>query len=129
MGKPKILITDDVMSNRLIIRAYFAPYDVEVHEASNGQEALDFLKNNPVDLMILDFVMPVMSGEQVLYEILKEPRLNSIPVIVYTAGGYNEETEEWLRRYSAGFLEKTSLGDDLLPTVKDILGDTLQKRV
>jgi CheY-like chemotaxis protein len=126
--KIKILIADDEAHVRLIVKAYFAPYNAEFLEARNGREALEILEKNPADLVVLDYTMPVVNGEEVLKKMSDEEKLRDIPVIVYTAGGFEEETEKWLKVSSMAFIEKTNLGEDLIQTAKDILGDRLKMK-
>lgn len=124
----KILIADDEMHIRLIIKAYFAPYKVEVYEAKDGKETMGILKENNIHLLILDNAMPLMTGQEVINQMLLDDRLKKIPVITYTAGGFDRETENRLKASSTAFIEKANIGDDLLPTVKDILGHSLKKK-
>jgi len=123
-----ILLTDDEAHVRLIVKAYFAPYDVEILEARNGREALEVLRAHDIDLLVLDFTMPIMTGNEVLKQMSLDEKLDSIPVIVYTAGGFDSDMEKWLRKSSAAFLEKSNLGDELIPTVKEILGSRLKSK-
>ena len=126
--KLRILVVDDEVYVRLIIRAYFAPFKVEIIEARNGKEALDILKDTAIDLMVLDYVMPILTGSEVLEHILADPYLVKIPVVVYTAGGFDKSMEEWIKKSSAAFIEKSNLGEDLIPTVRDIMGDRLIRK-
>ena len=128
LDKLKILIIDDEMHIRLIIRAYLAPFDVEVTETRDGREGLDLMRDKgAIDLVILDYAMPLMSGQEVLNEMLKDEKLRKIPVIVYTAGGFEKDVENRLKTSSTAFMEKSNLGDDLIPTIQEILGPRLKK--
>ncbi|MGM0568093.1 MAG: response regulator [Elusimicrobiota bacterium] len=128
MGKPRILLVDDEIHIRLIIKAYFAPYEADIVEARNGKEALSAMENENPDLLVLDYSMPIMTGRDVLSKMLEDENLRNIPVIVYTAGGFDSDTGAWLKKMSSVFLEKTNLGDDLIPTAKEILGDRLKNK-
>ncbi|WP_053957222.1 PP2C family protein-serine/threonine phosphatase [Inediibacterium massiliense] len=82
-----ILIVDDVMLNRKLMRkvlsnttGHFSFYDAE-----NGQEAIDMLKKEDIDLVILDLMMPIKDGYEVLGEMKKQDRYKDIPVIVNSA--------------------------------------------
>ncbi|MBN2407039.1 MAG: response regulator [Elusimicrobia bacterium] len=123
INKLKILVVDDEMHARLIIKAYLAPYDVQTFEAKNGRIALDMLKNERYDLVILDYSMPLMGGGDVLKRMQMEENTKNIPVIIYTAGGFDDDMEEWLKTSATAFIEKINLGDDLIPTIRDILGE------
>ena len=78
----KVLVVDDEVGIRDVIREYCLFEHFDVMEAENGLEALDILKNNEVDIIILDIMMPKMDG----YSTLKEIRNNyDIPVIMLSA--------------------------------------------
>lgn len=125
---PTILIVDDEMHVRLVVKAYLAPYDVKIQEATNGKEGLEIMRAGGIDLVILDNNMPIMTGQEVLSHMVSEGGLKNIPIIMYTAGGFEKETENRLKSASSAFLEKTSLGDDLIPTIEEILGPRLIKK-
>lgn len=126
--KLKILVVDDEIYARVLIKAYLAPYQVEIIEAKDGKEAMEILKADSVDLIILDYTMPVLNGLEVLNRMQLDKNLVKIPVVVYTAGGFEEEIERWLKTAAAAFVEKANLGEDLIPTLKDILGDRLKRK-
>ncbi len=79
-----ILVADDNSDVRQILRAIFARAGYSVTEARGGLEALDLLETRHFDLMVLDLMMPQVSGEQVLHQLGSE-RLKEMPVIVLTA--------------------------------------------
>ncbi len=62
MKKLKILIVDDIFTNRLLLSELIKTLDHESLQAENGQEAIDHLKNEEVDLVLMDIEMPVMNG-------------------------------------------------------------------
>ncbi len=124
-NKLKILIVDDSRLLRMITRAYLAPYEVDIVEASDGEKGLEILKNNDIDLVILDYTMPLMSGQEVLDQMILDENLKNVPVIVYTTGAFEKEIENRLMTTSFAFVRKSNLGDDLIPTIKDILGKRL----
>ena len=122
----KILVVDDSRLCRAVLTAYLAPYDVDLSEADSGEKALEILRDVKVDLIILDYGLPGISGKEVLDLIMQDQNLEKIPVIVYTAGGFGKETENWLKASSALYLEKSNLGDDLLPSIESLFGDRLK---
>lgn len=81
------LVVDDSAMVRMHIRklleSIFA--SATVYAAENGAQALELLKNNPVDVVISDWNMPEMSGEELLYEIRKDEQTNSIPFIMMSS--------------------------------------------
>ena len=65
----KILVCDDETLIREVIREYLLMDNYEVLEASNGLDAIDVVKNNDIDLIIMDIMMPKMDGYQAIKEI------------------------------------------------------------
>ena len=60
--KKNILIVEDEFRIRFLLRDYFNNEEFNVFEAENGVQALDIFKDNKIDLIILDIMMPVMDG-------------------------------------------------------------------
>ena len=84
----KVLIVDDEERIRILIKEYCLNEDYDVLEASDGKEALDIIKNNKVDIVILDIMMPNMDGLTAYNEIKKY----NIPTIILSAR--NEEYDK-----------------------------------
>lgn len=82
-----VLVVDDVEPNRDVLTRRLQRQGYRVLTAENGQEALDVLAADPgvVDLVLLDIMMPVMNGYQVLEALKADPVLRHIPVIMITA--------------------------------------------
>lgn len=78
----KILIADDEEKIREVIKEYASLEGYEVFEASNGIEATDIVKNNDIDAVILDIMMPGMDGYSACREI---KRIKNVPVIILSA--------------------------------------------
>lgn len=78
----KILICDDEVLIRDVIKEYLLMDNYEVLEASNGFEAIEVVKNNDIDLIIMDIMMPKMDGYQAIKEIKK---IKDLPFIVLSA--------------------------------------------
>ena len=87
----KILVVDDVAVNRAIMKvALNGIEDVEFIEATNGIEVLKIVNEQEISLVILDLVMPLKDGFEVLKEMKSTPSLQDIPVIVYSG---NEDVD------------------------------------
>ena len=78
----KILIVDDEPLIRNVIKEYCVLENFEVEEADNGIDAIEKIKNNEFDLMILDIMMPKLDGFSAFKEIKK---MKDIPVIILSA--------------------------------------------
>lgn len=92
MEKIKILVVDDELRMRKIVKDFLVKKDYEVIEAEDGEQALDiFYQNSDISLIILDVMMPKLDG----WEVCKEIRESSdLPIIMLTARG--EERDELL---------------------------------
>jgi CheY-like chemotaxis protein len=112
-----ILLVDDDADVRESIRDALADEGYRVTTAANGREALHLLKNEDLrpDLILLDIMMPEMDGWAFRGEQLKDPKLVSIPVIVFTAYGAPRDIARQLD--AAGFLKKPLHLDELLSTI------------
>ncbi|MBN2406194.1 MAG: diguanylate cyclase [Elusimicrobia bacterium] len=86
-NKTRILIVDDEKESRDIIRGVLKQALYEVEEATNGEEALELMRKDPPDLVVLDVRMPKMDGYQVCYEIRNDITIMNIPVIMLTVMG------------------------------------------
>lgn len=80
---PSILIADDEKEIVRLLRLYLESGDTAVLEANDGQQAMEMLRENPVDLAIVDIMMPKTDGYQLIKHIRKQQRY--IPVIVISA--------------------------------------------
>lgn len=77
-----ILAVDDIEENRDILSRYLQRNDHQVITASSGQQALDILRDTPVDAILLDLIMPDMDGHEVLRQVKSDETLRAIPVIM-----------------------------------------------
>jgi len=81
----RILVVDDERLNRMILRRALEAEGHEVREAADGRAALDRLAEAPVDVVLLDIVMPVLDGYETLRAIKADPALGYIPVIIISS--------------------------------------------
>jgi serine phosphatase RsbU (regulator of sigma subunit) len=81
----KILVVDDNKNNREILSRFLNRQNFQVITAENGSQALDLMQTEPIDLVLLDIMMPEINGYQVLEIMQKDPYFRYIPVIVVSA--------------------------------------------
>lgn len=115
----KLLIVDDEVA---ILEALMDILEVEgyaVSTASNGAEGLASVGKSRPDLILLDLMMPVMDGQEMLRRLKDDPSLRTIPVVVMSAGRVNKSD-----LHGSHFLAKPFELDDLLDTVAKELGKT-----
>ncbi|MCP4134065.1 MAG: response regulator [bacterium] len=104
--KGLILVTDDIESNRELVKGLLEHQDLDVIEAKNGKEAIDFMRLYKPDLVLMDMKMPVMNGYEAI-KILKEDNdLRSIPIIAFTASALREQEHRIIELGCNGYLRK-----------------------
>ena len=110
-----VLVVDDELGPRESLRMILRPL-YEVKTASTGQEALQYIQQEKVDLITLDLKMPGISGMDVLREI-KKMKLD-VPVIIITAFGTLTNAHEAIRFGAVDFISKPYNATDILSTVR-----------
>jgi CheY-like chemotaxis protein len=123
-----ILLIDDDEDDRKLFFEATAEYDdtIEYVAAANAREAMLYLNNAAnvlPDFIFLDLRMPGLSGEQCLLEIKKDPRIASIPVIIYTTSRDEKESARLKELGAAHFMSKPVLPDDVYYMVSFVLGE------
>ena len=115
-----LLVDDHPMLRRGISELLSLEDDVKVvGEASNGQEALDFLEKNTVDLVILDHKMPVLTGIETLREI--KARNIQIKTVLFTVSDSGEDVQEALKLGVDGYLLKDMEPELIIIDIRKIL--------
>ena len=117
MNNHKVLIVDDVAVNRLMVNKMLGTFGMEVMEANNGLEALETLRHFKADVILLDLMMPVMDGFEMLRILRANPLTTHIPVIVLSALNTNDDI---VAAYNAGandFVTKPILFEKLVSSV------------
>lgn len=124
-----ILLVDDDEDDRKLFFDAVKELDAAITciSARDGQEALRYLREtaNPLpDFIFLDLRMPGLSGQQCLVEIKKEPRLTSIPVMIFTTSRNVRESEELKQLGATHFMSKPVFPDDVYYMLSFVLGET-----
>ncbi|MEC4806616.1 MAG: PAS domain S-box protein [Jaaginema sp. PMC 1079.18] len=101
----KVLVVDDVASNRALIEGYFAETHHSAIAAENGRIALDIVANQPIDLILLDWQMPHLNGYETAKILKQNPATAHIPIIIITATTHNPQEAE-LKTWVDAFLRK-----------------------
>jgi CheY-like chemotaxis protein len=85
MAQKRALVVDDSKSARMALRSLLERHNILVDFAESGEEAIDFLKQQIVDVIFMDHSMPGMDGFEAVSAIKADPRTAMIPVMMYTA--------------------------------------------
>jgi len=122
MGK-RILIADDSVNTRGILRFMLQNQGFELIEAENGEDALAKTASSAPDLIVLDGMMPRMSGFDACRELKQNPKTAAIPVILLTAVPQTDPTRDWSKESPADrFMAKPFQMRDLLAAIESLLG-------
>src|SRR6266513_1308188 len=101
-----LLVVDDNELNRDMLTRRLERLGYDVSSAENGIEALKLLRAGSFDLLLLDIIMPVMDGFEVLEQLKAEPILRDIPVIVLSASGQLDHVVKCIQRGAKDYLAK-----------------------
>ena len=119
--KPVIMVVDDHIQNIELLEAYLVPQGYEIVKAANGDEALEKLSSNQIDLILLDIMMPGMDGFEVTRRVRQDDKIRLVPIILVTA---LLETEDRVKGIEAGcddFISKPFDRHELLVRVRSLL--------
>ncbi|MCF8001033.1 MAG: response regulator transcription factor [Halanaerobiales bacterium] len=114
----KILVVDDEFKIRKVVRAYLEKEGYTVITAENGQEALNYFKDQTINLIVLDLMLPELSGEDVCRRIRQK---SDIPIIMLTAKGQENERIEGLNIGADDYVVKPFSPRELVARIKAIL--------
>ncbi|MGB3312919.1 MAG: response regulator, partial [Albidovulum sp.] len=106
-GRLRVLVVDDISSNRLIVAQMLRSLRIEVIEADGGSDALEWLKAEAFDLVLLDMNMPDMDGEATFREIRESTAdWAQIPVVALTADAVTYQRDHYMALGLNGYVTK-----------------------
>lgn len=117
----KILIADDEENLRLLVRTTLEDPDYCIIEAADGTEALRLIREEKPDIILLDWMMPGMTGIEVLQAVKAEAALAATPVVMLTAKAQAADRERGLQLGASEYLFKPFSPLELLTVVERIL--------
>lgn len=117
----KILIADDEKDVRNLVRFTFERRGFEVVEAADGIQALTVAHRESPDLIILDAMMPGMSGYEASRELKKAEATKGIPIVFLSAKGQTYEVAEGLEAGAVAYIVKPFAPKELVAQVQEIL--------
>ena len=120
----RFLTVDDSATIRLVIKKSILNNfdDVEVYEASDGLEAMSLLKKMPnINVMLLDWNMPNMNGEEVVQAVSKIDELKSMKIIMATTEGAKEKVKDMLSKGVKGYLVKPFRPNSVIPMIEKLI--------
>ncbi len=103
----RVLVVDDSRSMRRIIRGFFQRHNVTlIAEAGNGQEALERIQFQGLDLIISDLNMPVMGGMALMDAIKQETKFSNIPFVIFTVEANQKTMALAMEKGAAAYIVK-----------------------
>ena len=117
----KVLIVDDNAQNLELLQASLEELDCETVAAYDGPEALDLVAKSPPDLLLLDIMMPKMSGFEVCRRLKSDPKTSAIPIIMVTALNEFGDIERGVESGTDDFVSKPVNKLELVIRVKTML--------
>jgi len=115
-----ILIADDVAVNRELVTGFLDGFGFRFVEAENGEEAIERMREQAPDLVLMDIKMPVLDGYTASKWIKEDASLRSVPIVALTASVMRESEDE-VREVCDGFLRKPLERQELIETLMDFL--------
>lgn len=124
-----ILVVDDVISNVLLLKVLLAAQKFNVITASNGMEAIDITKKQQPDLILLDVMMPGMSGFEVAQKLKNDPEVQHIPIIFLTALNSTADIVTGFKVGANDFISKPFNKEELVIRVSHQISLIAAKRI
>ncbi|GAE33539.1 response regulator transcription factor [Halalkalibacter akibai] len=124
----KLLVTDDEEILRMLIVDTLEDEGFDIDEASDGEEALSFLEQKEYALLILDYMMPKLTGLDVLKKVRANPVTSNQKVLMLTAKGQAQDKQEMLDNGADSILIKPFSPKELVETVKDLIDASQNER-
>ncbi|MCE1207577.1 MAG: response regulator, partial [Spirochaetia bacterium] len=123
MENNHILIVEDSLTQAMRLRYILEKEDLMVDVATNGREALDILRNIPINIVISDVMMPEMNGYELCKAMRADPKLSSIPVMLVTTLSDPTDVIRALEAGADNFLIKPYDESTLISRIKYIIAN------
>jgi len=123
-----VLIADDIADLRALVDKFLHEAGYRTLHASNGKQAFDLAQTHHPELIITDWMMPEMSGPQLIEAVKKDSELNSVPVVLLTAKSDEESKIEGTQIGADAFLGKPFNAQELTSTVRNLLSLKARER-
>ena len=104
--KATLLYVEDDLNNRTLVRRILEAEGYQLVDAANARQALNFLKEHKIDLVLMDINMPEMDGYALTAQIKSNPEYTKIPIIAMTANVMRGDRERALEAGCDGYIQK-----------------------
>jgi DNA-binding response OmpR family regulator len=119
--KPRVIIADDDPDIRRLVQITVSNAGCDVTVASDGEQALELIRESPPDLVILDVLMPRMDGWEVAKELKSDPLTQAVPIMFLTSRGQEHDVLEGFNSGAADYMVKPFSPRELQVRVRAVL--------
>lgn len=112
-----VLAVDDIPLNLLLVQKMLSRFNFRLKTAANGQQALDAVAQEKPDLILLDLLMPVMDGFEVIRRLRADPATADIQIVILSALNSNEDVVKGFNEGANDFIMKPIIMEKLLTCV------------
>jgi len=120
-NRPKILIADDNVQNVELLEVYLEELDCDIVKAYDGEETLEVIAREKPDLVLLDIMMPKISGYEICRKLKGDPAAHTLPILMVTALNESSDVERAIQAGADDFISKPIHKDDLIRRVRALL--------
>lgn len=118
-AKPKILVIDDSLMLLSFVDEVLTDAGYQITTAPTAKEGLELVKSDPPALVLLDYLLPDMKGDEVTRKLFEDPATADIPIVYMSGFGADLQSEQSASRNVIGFLNKPFTSDLLIKTVEE----------
>ena len=127
-SKTRILVVDDITRNLQVVGTMLRNAGYEIMPTTSGAQALERVRAQLPDLILLDLMMPEMDGFELIHTLRKNPETREIPVVVLTAMDLSNADHMMLASNVTEVLKKgASSRDEVLKIVKDLVESAMHR--
>ncbi len=118
---PKLLIIDDMATDRMVLRSFLSSRNYEIVEATDGEMGISLCQSERPDLILLDIVMPKLDGFQVCRRIKRDPASAHVPVILISSKAGDTDKFWGMKQGASEYLTKPCTQEGLLAAIDKVL--------
>lgn len=123
-----ILIVDDIPLNVLLIQKMLGKFHYNLLTANDGQAALDTIASKDVDLVLLDLMMPIIDGYEVLERLRAQEKTKNLPIVILSALNSNDDVKRGFELGANDFITKPIIMDKLLDCISNQVNEIWEKK-
>ncbi len=124
-GATNVLVVDDESANRVWLQRILEPAGFNVITATGGREAIEMARTSPPDIVLLDLMMPEVTGFDVVEALRSDPHTRDTPIMILTARHLTEADKRQLNGHVSTILSRGSLGSS---DIVSLLNDVIEKK-